>query len=177
MIGENDHFKTQCFKITQKVTFEVLILAFSTNFCFIKNDLSGSAVWPQASAFEKLAKLTIFGIFNKLLSTQNVNVARFARNVECDFFCDFQTLCSEGDIRDVLLFLLLFQFLQEFFPFEFELKNVRNWRNLWNSVTFAFLSFALPSIFTLRLFTLYRVIQQVITQCSKILIFVQKFKI
>ena len=63
MIGENDHFKTQCFKITQKVTFEVLILAFSTNFCSIKSDLSGSAVWPQASAFEKLAKLTIFGIF------------------------------------------------------------------------------------------------------------------
>ena len=28
------------------------------------------------------------------LSTQNVNVARFARNVEWDFFCDFQTLCT-----------------------------------------------------------------------------------
>ena len=35
-------------------------------------------------------------IFNLLLSTQNVNVARFARNVECEtFFCDFQTLCSK----------------------------------------------------------------------------------
>ena len=34
----------------------------------------------------------IFGIFNELLSTQNVNVARFARNIECDFFGDFQTL-------------------------------------------------------------------------------------
>ena len=44
MIGENDHFKTQCFKITQKVTFEVLILAFSTNFCSIKSDLSGNTV-------------------------------------------------------------------------------------------------------------------------------------
>ena len=30
----------------------------------------------------KLAKLTIFGLFNELLSTQNVNVARFAGNVE-----------------------------------------------------------------------------------------------
>ena len=29
------------------------------------------------------------------LSTQNVNVARFARNVEWDFFCDFQTLWCE----------------------------------------------------------------------------------
>ena len=33
-----------------------------------------------------------FRHFNQLLSTQNVNVARFARNVEWDFFCDFQTL-------------------------------------------------------------------------------------
>ena len=30
---------------------------------------------------------------NQLLSTQNVNLARFARNVECDFFGDFLTLC------------------------------------------------------------------------------------
>ena len=35
----------------------------------------------------------IFGIFNQLLSTQNVNVARFARNVEWDSFCHFQTPC------------------------------------------------------------------------------------
>ena len=39
-------------------------------------------------------KLTIFGIFNELLFTQNVSVARFARNVECDFFYDFQTLLA-----------------------------------------------------------------------------------
>ena len=38
--------------------------------------------------------MTIFGIFNEFLSTQNVNVARFARNVECDFLDDFQTLCT-----------------------------------------------------------------------------------
>ena len=32
--------------------------------------------------------------FNQLLSTQNVNVARFARNVKNEtFFYDFQTLC------------------------------------------------------------------------------------
>ena len=37
-------------------------------------------------------KLTIFGIFNELLATQNVNVARFARNVECDFLGYFQAL-------------------------------------------------------------------------------------
>ena len=32
--------------------------------------------------FKKSPKWAIFGIFNLLLSTQNVNVARFARNVE-----------------------------------------------------------------------------------------------
>ena len=52
-----------------------LILTFSTNFCPINIDLSGNTVWPQA-------------IFDKM-STQNVNVARFARNVEWDFFFDF----------------------------------------------------------------------------------------
>ena len=40
------------------------ILAFSTNFCPIKIDLSGSTVWPLASRFPKLAKLSNFGILN-----------------------------------------------------------------------------------------------------------------
>ena len=39
--------------------------------------------------FKMLPKLTIFGIFNELFSNQNVNVARFARNVQCDFSGDF----------------------------------------------------------------------------------------
>ena len=71
----------------------VWILAFSTNFCPIDIDLSGNTVWPQASVFQKLTKMNIFGLFNILLSTQNVNVARFVFNVEWGFFCDFQTLC------------------------------------------------------------------------------------
>ena len=40
------------------------ILAFSSNFCPFKTDLSGNTVWPQTSGFQKLAKLTIFVIFN-----------------------------------------------------------------------------------------------------------------
>ena len=69
------------------------MLAFSINFCPIQSDLSGNTVWPQASVFQKLVKIDCFGVFNELLSIQNVNVARFARNVEGDFFYDFQTLC------------------------------------------------------------------------------------
>ena len=69
------------------------ILAFSTNFWPIKNDPYGNSVWPQALGFQKSPNWTIFGIFYELLSTQNVNLARFARNVEWYFFCDFQTPC------------------------------------------------------------------------------------
>ena len=39
------------------------ILAFSTNFCPIKTDLSGNTVWPQASDFQKLAKMDHFWHF------------------------------------------------------------------------------------------------------------------
>ena len=62
-------------------------LAFLPALCPIKSDQSGDTIRPQAN------KLTIFGIFNELLCTQNENVARFARNVELDFLCDFQTSC------------------------------------------------------------------------------------
>ena len=44
------------------------ILALSTNFCRTKIEMSGNTVWPQASGFQKLANLAIFGIFNELLS-------------------------------------------------------------------------------------------------------------
>ena len=39
------------------------ILAFSTNFWPIKTDLSGNTVWPQASGFQKLAKMDTFLAF------------------------------------------------------------------------------------------------------------------
>jgi len=70
-----------------------LVLTFFNNFCRIKSDLSGNTVWTQASGYQKPAKLTTFGIFNELLCSHNVNVTRFARNVERDFLCDFQKLC------------------------------------------------------------------------------------
>ena len=50
------------------------LLAFSTNFCPIKIDLPGNAVWLQASSFQKKKspKLTIYGIFHELMSALNV---------------------------------------------------------------------------------------------------------
>ena len=55
-----------------------LVTLFDRKFQVFKN----SPNWP------------FLAFFNILLSTQNVNVARFARNVEWDFFYDFQTQCS-----------------------------------------------------------------------------------
>ena len=40
----------------------------------------------KLQVFKNSPKVAIFGIFNELLSTQNVKIARFARNVEWDFF-------------------------------------------------------------------------------------------
>ena len=37
------------------------------------------------------------------MSTQNVNVARFARNVEWDFFCNFQTLWQTTKITKIAI--------------------------------------------------------------------------
>ena len=64
----------------------------SSNFC-----PSSFAVCSRAQCLKITQNVSFeffhFGIFNELLATQIVNVARFARNVEWDFFCDFQTLC------------------------------------------------------------------------------------
>ena len=51
------------------------------------------------SHFKNSPKLTIFGIFNELLSPQNTKIARFARNIEWDFFCDFQTMWNSQKVK------------------------------------------------------------------------------
>ena len=75
--------------------FSNIILASSTNVFPIESDLSGNTVWSKASDFQKTRQIGLFGIFKELLSTHNVNVARFARNVQWDFFCNIQTLWCE----------------------------------------------------------------------------------
>ena len=50
-------------KITQNVAFKFLNFGISTNFCPFKTDLSGNTVWPQASGFQKLAKMHHFWHF------------------------------------------------------------------------------------------------------------------
>ena len=57
-----------------------------------------SKVTCLVTLFDSKLQVFIFGIFSELLPSQNVNVARFVRNVECDFFCDFQTLCVKTSV-------------------------------------------------------------------------------
>ena len=45
---------------------------------------------------ENSSNWSVFGNFYVLLSTQNINVARFARNVYWDFSFNFQTPCSNS---------------------------------------------------------------------------------
>ena len=63
------------------------------------------------------------------MSTQNVNVARYARNVEWDFFCDFQTLCSNSNIIP--------------FKNKFEILTICHWKKTreTNNVTFSSILF------------------------------------
>ena len=64
---------------------------FSQIFVLLKLTCLVTLFDRKLQVFKNSSKWTIFGIFNELLSTQFVNVARFARNVELDFLCDFQT--------------------------------------------------------------------------------------
>ena len=50
-------------KLVKMSHLKFWILAFSTTFCLIKTDLSGNTVWPQASGFQKLAKMDHFWHF------------------------------------------------------------------------------------------------------------------
>ena len=51
---------------------------------------------PAIFRFSKTRQIDRFGIFKELLFPKNVNAARFARNFEWDYFCDFQTLWNNG---------------------------------------------------------------------------------
>ena len=80
-----------CIKITQNVAFEFCY--FPSIFVLIKLTCLVTLFDSKLQVFKNSPNWTILCTFNSLLSTQNVNVARFAHNVERDFFSDFQTPC------------------------------------------------------------------------------------
>ena len=77
------NLKAQCLKITQNVAFELFqFWHFPPIFVLLKLTCLVTLFDRKLQVFKNSPKLTVFGIFNELLSTQDVNVARFARNVE-----------------------------------------------------------------------------------------------
>ena len=69
--------------------YKCCIWIFPPIFVLLKLTCLVTLLDRKLQVFKSSPKWTIFGIFNYLLFTQNVNVARFARNVEeWDFFCE-----------------------------------------------------------------------------------------
>ena len=77
-----------CLKITQNVVIEYFNLGIFHQFLAYYKWLV-TLFDCKHQVFKNSPTLTIFGIFNKLLSIQNADIARFARNVEWDFFLWF----------------------------------------------------------------------------------------
>ena len=71
-----------------------ICISYGNFFLFLKLPCLVTLHYPKLQVFKNSPKWTIFGIFNELLSSQKVNESRFARNVEWDFFWDFQTPCN-----------------------------------------------------------------------------------
>ena len=78
-----------CLKMTENVAF--WILAFFTNFYLITIHLSGNTVWPQASGFRKLAKITNFW-----WTFVHSKCKRCSLRSQCwvRLFCGLQSLCG-----------------------------------------------------------------------------------
>ena len=87
---------TCCIQVTLKQTSEITIL-FSNTRCH--------SAWKSP----KMSHLnfSILAFLMNFFSTQNLNVAHFARNVEWDVFCDFQTPCSQFCILLCQVFILV----------------------------------------------------------------------
>ena len=82
-------------KLLKFVTFEFLNFGIFRQFLsYFKLTCLATLFDRKLQDFKNSLKRTSFGIFDYFLSTKNVKVARFARNVELDYFCDFQTLCT-----------------------------------------------------------------------------------
>ena len=86
-------------RFTQNAAAKSPFWHFSTILILKWNWMSGNTVWVVASVFLKLAKWIIFGIFDVLLSTQNI---RSSLRSQWDFFCNFQTPWPNDLISPIL---------------------------------------------------------------------------
>ena len=66
--NKDNHYVHSVWKSPKMSHLNFWILAFSTNFCPIKIDLSGKTVWPQASGFKNSSKSNICAFLINLYS-------------------------------------------------------------------------------------------------------------
>ena len=97
-MSKSDHHNV--WKLLKMSHLKFWILAFSTNFCPIKTDLSGNTVWPQALGFQKIANLekvetcgqTVLPDRTVLIGQKLVENGKI-QNFKCDILSNFQTTC------------------------------------------------------------------------------------
>ena len=94
-------------RFTQNAAAKSPFCHFSTILILKWNWMSGNTVWVVASVFLKLAKWIIFGIFDVLLTTQNL---RSSLRSQWDFFCNFQTPWPNDLISPILSVANLLKF-------------------------------------------------------------------
>ena len=113
---KKSHFMsvTHCLKITHNVVFD--FWHFPPSFVLFKLTCLVTMFDRKLQVFKNSPKWTIFGIFNKLLSTQNVNLARFARNVcRMRLFLWFSNTVSEWHFIILLLLIAFWSVPRKFF--------------------------------------------------------------
>ena len=88
---------SQCLKTTQNVAFLILhFWHFPPIFVILKMTCLVTLFDRKLQVLKNSPKLTIFGFL------MNFCPLHFARNVECDFLGDFQTLCALSSPQNLL---------------------------------------------------------------------------
>ena len=95
----NNWCTSQYLKITQNIEVEFIDFGHFHQVLSFKNWPVWQYCLTTSFMLSKLDKLTIFGILKWTFVHSNENVAHFARSVEWDFFCDFQTQCTYSFIH------------------------------------------------------------------------------
>ena len=89
--------QTHCLKMTQMSHLKVLNFGIFHQFQVISKLTYLLTLFDhKLQVSENSSNWSVFGNFYVLLSTQNINVARFARYVYWDFSFNFQTPCSNS---------------------------------------------------------------------------------
>ena len=136
MIFSNSYFVMTVFEKDSKyLIWNFSILAFFTFLVLLKMTF-------LVTLFGCKFKIAFFGTFNELLATQNVNVARFARNVEWDFLIWFS---------NTVMFYIDIQWIRYSLPSNFDMTDKCIQNLAWMKACFKQQKETNETIFALKL--------------------------